>query len=228
MRTVMITGASRGIGAALAALLAARGDRVLAVVRDPATAPEGTEAVAADLADPAALARALPALDRLDALVHCAGVASAGPVDGFSVAGWQRELNINLVAPAELTRATLPALRASRGHVVFVNSGVGLAAGPMWSVYGASKHGLKALADALRAEETGAVRVTTVYPGVTDTGMQRQLREDLSSAYDPTRAMSAETVAKTLEYVLDVPADAMVVDLRLTPPVPMPHPASKP
>lgn len=228
MRTVLITGASRGIGAALAALLTARGDRVLALVRDPATAPEGTEPVTADLADPAVLAHALPAIDHLDALVHCAGVASAGPVADFTVADWQRELNINLVAPAELTRTLLPALRAARGQVVFVNSGVGLAAGPMWSVYGASKHGLKALADALRAEETGVVRVSTVYPGVTDTDMQRRLRADLAGAYDPTRATSPETVAKTLLHVLDVPADAQIVDLRIAPPVPMPHPVSKP
>lgn len=224
----MITGASRGIGAALARLLTARGDRVLALVRDPATAPEGTEPITADLADPAVLAHALPALDRLDALVHCAGIASAGPVADFDVATWQRELNVNLVAPAELTRALLPALRAARGHVLFVNSGTGLAAGPMWSVYGASKHGLKALADVLRVEETGVVRVSTVYPGVTDTGMQRQLRDDLDSPYEPERAMSPETVAKTLEYVLDVPVDAQVVDLRIAPPVPWPHPTTKP
>lgn len=224
----MVTGASRGIGAELTRLLSARGDRVLALVRDPAGLPEGVESIVADLAEPALLERAVPALDRLDAVVHCAGISNPGPVDGLGVELWQRELNVNLVAPAELTRILLPALRTARGQVVFVNSGAGLATGPLWSAYGASKAGLKSLADALRAEETGTVRVSTVYPGNTDTDMQRRLRSELQADYDPARATSAATVAKAIVGVLDMPEDAMVVDLRLVPPNPIPHPTRMP
>ncbi|GIG66277.1 SDR family oxidoreductase [Phytomonospora endophytica] len=228
MSTIMVTGASRGIGAELTGILTARGDRVLALVRDPAGLPEGAEAIVADLADPARLASALPAVGHLDALVHCAGISDPGPVDGIGVELWQRELNVNLVAPAELTRILLPALRSARGQVVFVNSGAGLSTGPLWAAYGASKAGLKSLADALRAEETGVVRVSTVYPGNTDTDMQRQLRAELQADYDPSRATSAATVAATIAQVLDMPADAMVVDLRMVPPNPIPHPTRMP
>lgn len=224
----MVTGASRGIGAELTALLTARGDRVLALVRSPEGLPAGAEPIVADLADPALLAHALPAIDHLDAVVHCAGISDPGPVDAISVELWQRELNVNLVAPAELTRILLPALRSARGQVVFVNSGAGLATGPLWAAYGASKAGLKSLADALRAEETGVVRVSTVYPGNTDTDMQRQLRSELQADYDPARATSAATVAAAIAQVLDTPADAMVVDLRLVPPNPIPHPTRMP
>ncbi|MEV0650506.1 SDR family oxidoreductase [Phytomonospora sp. NPDC050363] len=228
MRTIMVTGASRGIGAELVSILTARGDRVLAVVRDPSGLPEGAEPIVADLADPASLAGALPDIERLDAVVHCAGISSPGPVGELGVGVWQRELNVNLVAPAELTRILLPALRTARGQVVFVNSGAGLSAGPLWAAYGASKHGLKALADALRAEETGVVRVSTVYPGNTDTDMQRKLRAELKAEYDPARATSAATVATAIAQVLDMPADAMVVDLRIVPPNPIPHPTRMP
>ena len=77
-----------------------------------------------------------------------------------------------------LTRVCLPALRAARGTVVFVNSGAGLVAHPQWSAYAASKHGLRALADALRAEEQEhGVRVTTVFPGRTATPMQQRVHE---------------------------------------------------
>src|SRR5690606_14659866 len=111
-----------------------------------------------------------PLPDRLDSLLHVAGVVELGAVGDLTPAVWQETLAANLVAPAELTRLLLPRLRAARGHVVFVNSGAGLAAHPRWSAYAASKHGLRALADALRGEEREhGLRVTTVYPGRTAT-----------------------------------------------------------
>ncbi len=89
------------------------------------------------------------------------------------------------MAPAELTRLLLPQLRAARGHVVFVNSGAGLRANPEWGAYAASKHGLKALADALRGEEADhGVRVTSVYPGRTATPMQEKVHRQEGKEYD--------------------------------------------
>ena len=92
--------------------------------------------------------------------------SSLGPVAELDADAWRSQLDVNLVAPALLTRALLPALRAARGTVVLVNSGAGQVAHPTWAAYAASKHGLKALADSLRAEEAEhGVRVTSVYPG---------------------------------------------------------------
>ena len=80
----------------------------------------------------------------------------------------------------------LPALRAARGTVVFLNSGAGLVAHPEWSAYAASKFGLRAVADSLRAEEAGAgVRVTSVYLGRIATPMQQKVHEQEGKDYDP-------------------------------------------
>jgi NADP-dependent 3-hydroxy acid dehydrogenase YdfG len=129
---------------------------------------------------------------------------------------------VNVTAPAELTRALLPALRAAHGHVVFVNSGAGINAGPKWSSYAASKHALRALADSLRAEERPKVRVTSVYPSHFDTDMQRSVREQYGSDYDRTRVTSAESIAKTVADLLHSPEDMVVNELRLEPPNPLP------
>ncbi len=114
----------------------------------------------------------------------------------LSAAAWVEQVSVNLVAPAVLTRLALPALRAARGTVVLVNSGAGLVAHPQWSAYAASKHGLKALADSLRAEEAGhGVRVTTIYPGRTATAMQEKVHAQEGKDYDPAAWIDPATVA---------------------------------
>lgn len=217
MRTHLITGAGSGIGAALVDLLYARDDEVVAVVRSEARATElgtlwpGMRVVVADLASPLGHLE-LPR--RLDSVVHCAGVVEIGRVaDGVDV---ERQVRINLLAPAELTRRCLPALRASRGTVVFVNSTSGLQANAGWSGYSASKFGLRGFADALRAEESEhGVRVSSVFPSRTATPMQERVHEAEGSEYDATEWMSAGTVATAILGVLDLPQDATVTDLTL-------------
>ena len=125
---------------------------------------------------------------------------------------------MNLTAPAMLTQALLPALRAARGTVVFVNSGAGLSANAQWAGYAASKSGLRALADALRAEEAEhGVRVTSVYPGRTATPMQQKVHEQEGRAYDAGEWIRPETVAEAILHVLDLPTDATVSDLVVRP-----------
>lgn len=228
-KTILVTGASRGIGRDLAAQLSERGDQVIALVRNAESVRDlDCRVIVADLAAPQSLADAVAGIESLDVLIHNAGIAQAGPVAELSTQVWQQHLTVNVAAPAELTRVLLPALRASRGQVVFVNSGAGLSAGPQWSAYGAAKHGLKALADSLRAEErANSVRVTTVYPGIVDTDMQRELRESLGGPYDPQRAMRPGTVAAAIIGAIDMPADAVIQDLRIVPPNPLPHPTVK-
>lgn len=226
-RTILVTGAGRGLGRTLAELLSARGDRVIAHARDE-DALKGlpyAKALIADLSRPESLAAAAEAagIDRLDALIHNAGIAHIATVGGTELERWQDSLTVNLVAPAELTRLLLPALRNARGHVVFVNSGAGLVAGPKWSSYAASKHGLRALADSLRAEEKAAgLRVTTIFPSHFDTDMQRQVREGHDSDYDPRRATSPDSIAATIASVLDAPSDMVINELRVEPPNPLP------
>ena len=209
MKVHLVTGAGSGIGADLADRLEARGDRVVRVTRADV-----------DLADAEAVRRWAERLEepRLDSLVHSAGTVELETVADLDLAHWRRQLDVNLTAPAVLTAALLPALRAAAGTVVFVNSSAGLVANASWSAYAASKFGLRALADSLRAEEaeTG-VRVTTVFPSRTATPMQEKVHEQEGRTYDASRWIQPGTVSEAIVHVLDLPPDATVPEFTVRP-----------
>lgn len=227
MRVHLITGAGSGIGAAVARRLLDRGDQVVVLARDVGRAREisaalpGATALVGDLSQPGRLSWALskqPLPERIDSLVHVAGVVDLGPVADLPANLWESQLAVNLVGPAELTRLLLPLLRVSRARIVFVNSGAGLHAHAGWSAYAASKHGLKALADALRSEESEhGVRVTSIYPGRTATPMQERVHQQEGSEYRPERFITADSVATTILTALDLPDDAALTDLTIRP-----------
>ncbi|GAA0583217.1 SDR family oxidoreductase [Actinomadura livida] len=247
MGTYVITGATGGIGTAVAELLRERGhDLVLtgrsperlakleAALRGGANAPTqvinpgavppasrsaAITTIPLDLREPrrieASLAMAgMPA--RLDGVVHAAGMVHLGRVADTEADEWIEHISVNLVSAAELTRLLLPALRAAEGHVVFVNSTAGLRANPQWSAYAASKFGLRALADSLRAEEP-SLRVTTVYPGRTATEMQRKVRAQEGGTYAEDDFAAPATVARVLVAALETPRDAVVADVTVRP-----------
>lgn len=219
--THLVTGAGSGIGAVVARRLLDRGEALVLLARSEGRADElraaydGADVQVADLAWPESV-ESLSLPDSLDSVVHAAGVVELGPVADLSVDDWASQLRVNLVAPAALTRVALPALRAARGTVVFVNSGAGLTAHPGWSAYAASKHGLRALADSLRGEEPD-LRVTTVYPGRTATPMQAKVHEQEGKEYDASAWTRPETVADTILHVLDLPRDATMTDVTVRP-----------
>ncbi|TDD41014.1 SDR family oxidoreductase [Nonomuraea terrae] len=217
--TALVTGASRGVGAAVARALAPTHDVLLGGRDEQALA-----ALAAELpggrAWPVELTAVTEAdvagVERLDVLVHSAGVAELGRLADQPADAWRRTMEVNVVAVAELTRLLLPALRRAGGHVVCVNSGAGLRANPEWGVYAASKFALKAFADALRLEEP-ALRVTTVYPGRVDTDMQRGVRDYEGGPYEPGKYLKAETVARAVLAAVTAGPDAHLTDLTLRP-----------
>jgi short-subunit dehydrogenase len=227
MATHLITGAGSGIGAAVARRLLDRGDELWLLARDAGRAKElagryeGARTLVGDLAEPERLSWALSHQElpeRLDSLQHIAGIVELGPVGDTTPKTWNQTLAANLVSPAELTRLLLPQLRLARGHVLFVNSGAGLNAHAEWSAYAASKHGLKALADALRLEEHGnGVRVTTVYPGRTATPMQAKVHSQEGKEYDAARWIAPESVATAILTAIDLPRDAEINDLTVRP-----------
>ncbi|KKX96761.1 MULTISPECIES: SDR family oxidoreductase [Microbacterium] len=227
MSTHLVTGAGSGIGAVLAGRLLDRGDDVVALARDAGRARQiaetlpGASVLVGDLSQPGRLSWALSKQqlpDRIDALVHVAGVVDLGDVADLAPALWEQQLAVNLIAPAELTRLLLPVLRVSQGQIVFVNSGAGLRANAGWSAYAASKHGLRALADALRAEEAAhGVRVTSIYPGRTATPMQERVHQQEGQDYDAERFITPDAVATTILTALDLPRDAEITDLTVRP-----------
>ncbi|GAA0801766.1 SDR family NAD(P)-dependent oxidoreductase [Spirilliplanes yamanashiensis] len=180
MRTVVITGVSRGLGAALAAQLRARGDRVVGVGRSAAD-------LTADLADPAQVPTAAdlaPLLEDADevALVHNAAVVEPiGPVGTLGADALANAVAVNLTAPMVLTDAFLAAVpaEASRVTVVFVSSGAAHRVVEHWAAYSATKRAGEFFLEVLAAEAARRdprVTVASVNPGVMDTGMQAEVR----------------------------------------------------
>lgn len=228
--THVITGAASGIGAALARRLADRGDRLVLVARNDSRAEElqrdfaQAQVLVADLADPGTLNGLGRQVDgAVDSLIHVAGVVELAPVERLRLADWEEQIAVNLTAPAVLTRELLPHLRRAVGTVVFVNSSAGLAASADWSAYAASKFGLRAFADSLRAEEVErGVRVSTVYPSRTATPMQEKVHEQEGRTYDSSRWISVETVVDTIVHVIDLSVDATIPDVTVRPVVPRP------
>jgi NADP-dependent 3-hydroxy acid dehydrogenase YdfG len=219
----LVTGASRGIGAAVARDLAAEHDLLLggrdadALAALAAELP-GATAWPVELTDDRAVAAAVRGIDRLDVLVHSAGVGLLGTVAATPAATWRHQFEVNVVAVAELTRLLLPALRAARGRVVLLNSGAGLRARAGWASYAASKFALRALADSLRdEEESTGVRVISVHPGRTDTAMQRDVVEQEGAEYRPDAYLRAESVAAAVAYAVRAPADAAVTEVVVRP-----------
>jgi NADP-dependent 3-hydroxy acid dehydrogenase YdfG len=219
----LVTGASRGIGAAVARALAPGHDLLLGG-RDTtaleALADElpGARPWPVELTDTAALAEAVGGIERLDVLVHSAGMSALGTVADTPVSTWRRQFEVNVVAVAELTRLLLPALRAARGRVVLLNSGAGLSAPPGWASYAASKFALKAFADALRAEEAvNGLRVTSVHPGRVDTEMQRGVVAQEGGEYRADTYLRPESVAGAVLLAVTAPDDAALTELVLRP-----------
>ncbi len=181
---IVITGASSGIGAALARELGRAGHALTLVARRRAlleqlAAPFGdrVRVVERDLSDPDRaldwFADAEAALGPIDVLVNNAGIENTGPTVAADPAECRRLLELNLVTPLLLARALLPAMIArGRGTIVNVASVAALVSVPMQAFYGASKAGLAMFSETLRAEVAGTgVHVLTVYPGPVTTPM---------------------------------------------------------
>ena len=185
MPTCLITGASGGIGSAIAEALAPTHTLLLAGRPsgrlDAVATRLGATTWPLDLADPESLEAAAEPLAELDVLVHNAGVAYPGRVAESTPEQWRASFEVNVTGAVALTLALLPALRAARGQVVFVNSGAGLNVSPGLAAYSASKFALRAFAD--RCEPTNQICGS---PACTRAGSTPRC----SATWSPTRAAS--------------------------------------
>lgn len=212
--TLLITGATDGIGRELARIYTMRGARVLALGRRPYSSLHdppvyASDYIQADLAQPgsgravAAWLRAR-AIDALDVLVHNAGTGYHGRAAAQLPDDIDRLLNVNLWSPVELTHALLPWLRSAHGRLVFISSVAAGLPGPDYAVYTATKAGLEGFARALRVELAGDVAVQVIRPGATRTGMHAKM--GLTTAeMDWTRFPPAAAVAARIAAGIDGP-----------------------
>jgi NADP-dependent 3-hydroxy acid dehydrogenase YdfG len=229
-RSAVVTGASRGIGAATARTLAAAGARVVLLARTESEITElasqlggGAVPIATDLSDPgsleAAVSRVRDAIGVPDVLVNNAGIFRAEPAAELPVDVFVQVIEINLVAPFRVMRAFLPDMLArGSGHVVNIGSVADRHAFPGNIAYSPSKFGLRGMHEVLRAELRGTgVRATLVSPGAVDT----DLWEVAESAAPPGRftarrdMLQADAVAAAIRYAVEQPPEVHVEEVRL-------------
>ncbi|MEV0309123.1 SDR family oxidoreductase [Nonomuraea fuscirosea] len=198
--TALITGASRGLGLALARSLAAAGWNLVLTARGAAelervAAELGATALPGDVTDPEHVRRLARAAPELNLLVNNAsdlGVTPLPPLAGYPLEAFRVLLETNVTAPLALIQATLPALRAAGGSIVNVTSDAATGAYEGWGGYGATKAALEQLSNVLAAEEPD-VRVWWVDPGEMNTRMLADAvgREEAAGAADPAKVATA-------------------------------------
>ena len=227
-RTAVVTGASSGIGAATAVRLAAEGFDVVAGARrvdrlDALAERIGARALPLDVTDPASVASFAAAIDRVDVLVNNAGGAfDALPVADADLDSWTRSYDVNVLGTVRVTKALLPALRASgAGDVLFVSSTAALISYEGGASYTAAKHGVHTLAETLRLELNGEpVRVIEIAPGMVRTEEFSKNRLGSAEAADEVyrgvrEPLLAEDVADCIAWTLTRPhhvnIDLMIV-----------------
>lgn len=229
-RTALITGASRGIGLACAELLQAAGVRLVMLGRDLDTLVghikrRGTPASAhaVDLAVPESIPKALAHVREMhgvpDILINNAGQFLLKRVDFMSAGEFARIITVNLTSHFAIVREFLPDLkRQRRGHIVTIGSMADRQALPYNAAYAASKHGIRAMHEALREELRGSgVRTTLVSPEHVDTQLWDDVAADMRDDIVPRdRMLEAVDVAETVMFALTRPPEVNVDELRLS------------
>jgi NADP-dependent 3-hydroxy acid dehydrogenase YdfG len=226
-KVALVTGASQGIGLAIAASLATAGMKVWMVARRDGPLRQAADSIEGDvvpfrgdLAEPesrASLLSAVSASDqRLDVLVNNAGTIHLGRTEDASEEEFMDQLVANVVAPYAVTRAFLPLLRKAGGDIVFVNSSAGRTANPGVGQFSATQHAVRAFAESLRGEvNDDGVRVTVVHPGRTATPRQEAIYTREGRAYEPGRLMQPGDVAEIVTAVVSLPRTAEVTEVSL-------------
>ncbi len=233
-QVALISGASSGMGKELAAKLAAQGCHLALVGRQI----EKLEAMAEKLRSKSVQVRCYEVdlcenkdilnlknrlahdFDRLDLLIHSAGVIVVSPLKEASLKDFDLQYQVNVRAPFLLTQSLLPLLIESQGQIVFINSKAGLNSQSQTNtgLYAATKHALKAIADSLREEiNIYGVRVLSIFPGRTATPMQQAIFTAENREYRPERLIQPEDVATTIINALSLSKNAEITDLTIRP-----------
>jgi NAD(P)-dependent dehydrogenase (short-subunit alcohol dehydrogenase family) len=213
-QAALITGGGRGLGAAICKELAEAGYEVLAAdVRFPDKYPYRTLRV--DLTSEAEIAQAIGGLDRLDVLVNNAGVDFTLPIEELSASQWDAVIAVNLRAPFLLAKHAARLMRAQgAGHIVNIASTAAKRTWPNASAYHASKWGLLGLSHALHAElRPHRIKVSALVAG----GMRTPFLLDRFPDIDPAVLQDPANVAKTVRFLLTLPAESVIPEVMVIP-----------
>ncbi|HEY5018187.1 MAG TPA: SDR family oxidoreductase [Streptosporangiaceae bacterium] len=235
-KVVALTGASSGIGAATALLLAQRGARMVLAARrtDRLEAlaaritSAGGEAVfaPADVRQRQALtdlvALALDRYGRLDVLISNAGIGPVAPLDDLRVEEWEDMIDINVKGVLYGIAAALPVFRAQgTGHFVHTLSTAGLRIVPGQAVYAGTKNAVRAISEGLRQEAGAALRVTTISPGFVATDFAAsaadpEVRAQMLARRDEI-AITPDAIARAIAFAIDQPGDVDISEIVIRP-----------
>jgi 3-oxoacyl-[acyl-carrier protein] reductase len=223
LKRIVVTGASRGIGRAIAERLADEGRTIFIHGRDDKALNEVSEKITSMGAEAIKLRYEFASVDQLksmvarignepiDALIHNAGIAIVKPVDQLSLEDWNRTIGINITAPFLLTQGLLPLLTKG-SSIVHIMSVAARTAFPNWSSYCMSKFAMEGFSMALREElrEKG-VRVINIYPAATSTGMWDSVEGD----FPRENMMSPSQTADAVAFALERPSSVLVENISL-------------
>ncbi|MCW5315428.1 SDR family NAD(P)-dependent oxidoreductase [Nostoc sp. KVJ3] len=227
---VVVTGASSGIGKAIAVEMATQGavlclvgrrlETLKAIAQTVQETSPRSKSYQVDLACDEDIQKLIVSIQQdfgqVDILIHNAGIFSMGAIATTPVAEFDQQYRTNVRAPYLLTQALLPILKIQHGQIVFINSNVRASAN--LGHYAATKHALKAIADSLREEvNIDQVRVISVFPGSTATPLQAKIHEMEGKIYYPERLIQPEDVATVVINALSLPPTAEVTDISIRP-----------
>ncbi|TRW22224.1 SDR family oxidoreductase [Flavobacterium zepuense] len=234
-KVVAITGASSGIGKAIALTLAQHGAKVVLGARRATQLQEITNQIIADGGE-AAFAEtdvtiktdlthlvnvAVEKFGRLDVMINNAGVAQLSRIDELDIDGWDQMIDINLKGVLYGMAAALPVLKENRGHIVNIISTAGLKITPTMGVYAGTKNAVRTIAEAFRQESDGTVRITGISPGVVQTGFVNNLKnEQIKTTVQNNMAefgISPNAIANAVVYAICQPAGVEVGDIVIRP-----------
>jgi short-subunit dehydrogenase len=231
-KNALITGASSGIGEAIAGCLAEKGVNLCLIGRNVAKLTQikerfknhslRIEFYKANLSKEEELKGIADFFNHnfstLDILVHSAGVILTGSTEQASVEDLKLHFNINYLAPYIITKSLLPVIRKSKGQIIFINSSAIQRPIGNLGQYSSSKYALKGMADSLREEiNADGIRVTSIYPGKTASVMQERLYHESNKPYQPEKLLQPKDIAITILNILQLPMTAEITEIFIRP-----------
>jgi NADP-dependent 3-hydroxy acid dehydrogenase YdfG len=222
MKTALVTGASSGIGKAIAIALQESGMKVIGLCRSVENLPEGVTPLACDLRDATQIQEAFLSLDHLDILVNSAGLAYLSRLTDGDPALWEEMWQVNVHALSLCCQLALPLFPKNSGQILNLSSMSGHRVPPTGGFYAATKFAVRAVSEALRAELKTAgssVRVSTLSPGFVDTPLLDKYfagREDqLKQTRESIKMLTPESIAASALHVLTSPPDVEINDIMM-------------
>ena len=221
-KKVLITGASSGIGKAIAEALLKEGAEVIGLCRSVENLPPDVTPLSCDLSEPDQIATAFSSLDQLDILINNAGLAYLSPINTGDPEKWKSMWQINVHALGLCSQQALKLFPPSGGHILNISSLSGHRVPPTGGFYAATKFAVRAMTEALRSElklVNSATRISSISPGFVDTPLLDHYfagrEEQLAQTRAEVNMLTPQNIAATALHILSAPPGVEINDVLL-------------